>query len=64
MPATPNGRAGSEDTAQGQESESQNARGVIICFQTLIYADLSFRGDLFKGLPANWSVQNRHGTQT
>ena len=30
----------SEDTAQGQESESLNARGVVIFFQTLIYADL------------------------
>ena len=30
----------SEDTAQGQESELQNAREVIIFFQTRIHTDL------------------------
>ena len=56
----------SEDTAQGQESKSQNARGVIIFFRhrfTRIYADLSLCGILFGSRMSVGVFQNRYGKQ-
>ena len=50
----------SEDTAQGQESESQNARGLSF-FQTRIHTD-SHRFELVRELVQGFACRSAHST--